>query len=304
MDKYDSILVPPYLKPGDCIALIAPSSPFNETDFIKGKSWLSQRYQVLHQDGIELRVGYLAGSNERRIQELQWALQHPDVKAILAVRGGYGATRVAHLIDWNIVRKRPRWLIGFSDITALHVEAARVGVASIHGRMVCALANADEEQRQEWLATVEGTHNATMWTSLEVWNEGCADGVAFGGNLTLLATCAVAGRLRMPKHTILFLEDCNEQPYRIDRMLTSLIVGGYFQNVRGVVLGEFTNAAQNTHDITIEQALRDCLLPLNIPIVANAPLGHGNRNRSFQLGARVQLLATSQHRSVNFFTSF
>ena len=278
---------PPLLRAGDRVAIIAPSSPFDEEHYHRGAAWLRERYEVVARDDGHVRHGDLAGDDARRRQELEDALADPNVRAIVAARGGYGATRIVSCVDWSKLRNNPKWLIGFSDATALHNEAIHIGVASLHAPMLAWLGN-HPEQRDEWLAAVERADYGD-WSGLEVVRAGDAEGVSCGGNLALLQACAAAGRLHVPEGAILFVEDCTERPYRLDRMLTSLIVGGHLARVRAVVVGEFTDCNPGSDGVTAAQVVHERLSLLNVPIVARAPFGHGAINRPFPIGVRCTL---------------
>ncbi len=278
------MLVPARLRPGDLVAIVAPSSPFDDERYRRGAAWLAERYRLRVRDDVFARQGYLAGDDRRRRAELSAALSDPEVRAIVAARGGYGATRFVHELDWSSLVRDPKWLVGFSDVTALHVEAARVGVASMHAPMVAFLGGSPAA-RPAWVSALEeGVREP--W-DVETLAPGEVEGVSCGGNLALLEAMAAMGRLRLPEDAILFVEDCTERPYRLDRMLTSLLVGGHLARVRGVVLGEFTDCSPGPDGVTAEEVLRERFSHLGVPVVARAPFGHGETNRPFVLGARV-----------------
>jgi len=278
---------PPLLAPGDRVAIVAPSSPFDEDAYHAGEGWLRTRYNVTARDDVQARRGYLAGDDDRRRRELDDALGDPSVRAIVAARGGYGATRIVASIDWSKLRARPKWIVGFSDMTALHNEALAVGVASLHAPMLAWLGT-HLEAREEWIGALERADYGD-WSSLEVVRAGDADGISFGGNLALLETLAAARRLQVPDGAILFIEDCTERPYRLDRMLTSLLVGGHLARVAGVVIGSFTDCHPGPDGVTADEVAHERLAALGVPIVARAPFGHGAINRPFPIGARCRL---------------
>lgn len=310
-----SFVIPPALRPGDTIAVVAPSSPFEPTLAWVGLGWLARRYRVLFdgdggarppggaapgegsplsapsQRGLFARCGYLAGSDARRCDELARALAHPDVRAVFAARGGYGANRFVHRIDWGALAERPRWIVGFSDVTALHVEASRAGVASLHGAHVAALGRGDARARDALVRVLEDPLGERCFDGLTTLRAGVAEGPLFGGNLALLHACAAAGRLRVPEGCVLLLEDVTERPYRIDRMLTSLEVGGHLAPAAAVLLGSFEQCNPGPDGVTVDEVLRDRLLPLGVPVVAGMPIGHGQRNEPAILGGRARVTA-------------
>jgi muramoyltetrapeptide carboxypeptidase len=282
------VIFPPPLHPGDTVAVIAPSVHFDRSAAVEGIAWLSRRYRVVYGKTLFARDGYLAGSDRRRIGELQKALD-ADVRAVIAARGGYGLGRIASLVDWRAARRRPKWLVGFSDFTVLHAEAWRRGVATLHAPMVCALANATPSARRHWIDTLEDPMRERRWAGLARWRGGRATGTLVGGNLAILHSVAAAGRLRFPKGAIVFLEDIGERPYRVDRMLTDLLGAGHFGQAAGVVVGDFTDCVRGADGRSVQQVLRERLGTLDVPVAAGFPGGHGKRNDAIVLGHRARL---------------
>lgn len=291
-------LVPPPLRPGDALRVVAPASPFDARLVWRALGWLSERYQVRYTRGIFSRSGYLAGDDRRRREELWSALNEPGVAAVLAARGGYGISRFAHELDWTVLRRRPRWLVGFSDVTALHVEAATQRVLSLHACNVTALGRGDHCGRTDLVRTLEAPMGQRVWRGLTVLRPGRAHGTTFGGNLALLHACAAAGRLVPPPGAIWVVEDVGERPYRLDRMLTTLRVGGYLDGAVAVVLGELCGCGPGLDGKAAESVLGELLAPLGIPIAAGAPIGHGRRNEPLVLGAPAFLDAGGSEASL------
>ena len=283
-------IVPPALRPGDLIAVVAPSSPFEPVLAWCGLGWLARRYRVRFTRGLFARDGYLAGSDARRRDELVDAITDPEVRAVLAARGGYGASRFVHAVDWGALAASPRWIVGFSDITALHVEAARAGVASLHGPHLTSVGRGDARARSALIAALEEPLAPRVYEGLAVLYEGVATGPLFGGNLAILHACAAAGRLRVPAGSVLLLEDVTERPYRVDRMLATLAVGGHLERAAAVVLGDFTQCDPGADGVTVEHVLREALGKLGVPVLSGVPVGHGLRNDPVVLGgmARVE----------------
>ncbi len=283
------MLLPPALTPGARLRLVAPSSPFDRTLVYRGLAFLKSRYRVDHPAEAFARHGFLAGSDESRRQQLQAAIDDPFVAAIVAARGGYGLTRILAGLDLSSLTTRPKWIVGFSDLTALHVEAARLGVATMHAHNVAGLGRGDATARQDWVEALEEPSQPRKLGGLEVWNGGDASGPLFGGNLTLLFTCAAAGRLRPPPGAIWFLEDVTESSYRIDRMLTALLASGAFDQAAAIVLGDFTDCSAGLHAVPTSSVLRERLLGLGIPVRAGLRAGHGRFNTPLCLGGNTTL---------------
>jgi muramoyltetrapeptide carboxypeptidase len=276
------------------VAAFAGSSPFDATLAWRGLAFLRSRYRVRFDRSLFERKGYLAGDDARRRRELERALGDPEVRALVAVRGGYGLSRIAHGLDWGAVARHPRWIVGFSDVTALHVELARLGVASVHGPMIAALGRGDAWTRDRWVHTLESPLAPLAFEGLRVWAPGRAEGPLVGGNLSLLHACAAAGRLVLPPAAVVLLEDVGERPYRLDRMLTTLAEGGHFRHAAGVLVGDFSDCAPGPDGTRAEDVLRERLGGLGIPVLAGAPVGHDRYNHPVVLGRRWRLDAEAR----------
>lgn len=284
-----SVIFPPALRPGDVIALVAPSSPFDHTLAWVALGWLARRYRLRFTRGLFARRGYLAGPDERRRAELEAAVFAPDVRAVLAARGGYGAPRFAHTLDWARFARDPRWIIGFSDITTLHVEAARAGVASLHGPNLTSYGRADRRAREALIRALEAPLAPRAYRGLGVIRGGSAEGPLFGGNLTMLHAAAAAGRLAVPAGAVLLLEDVTERPYRVDRVLATLAAGGHLARASAVVLGDFTECSPGPDGVRVEAVLEEHLGALGVPVLRGLPVGHGAVNDPVTLGAPARV---------------
>ncbi len=297
------MLLPRPLTPGCAVRVVAPSSPFDVRLMWRGLGWLAKRYDVRFDRSIFAADGYLAGSDDSRCGALQAALAEPDVMAVLCARGGYGASRYAHRIDWALLRQAPRWLVGFSDVTALHVEIARQGVASLHGCNVTALGRSDACTRSTLVATLEAPEQPRSFDGLTTLAAGEAAGTLFGGNLAILHACAVAGRLTLPDPCVLFIEEVGERPYRLDRMLTSLMVGGHLASVTAVVVGELVGCEPRTEGVSLDVMLAQRFAELDVPVARGLPAGHGRVNEPLVLGAPACLSARPEVARLSLFSS-
>jgi muramoyltetrapeptide carboxypeptidase len=268
------------------VRVIAPSSPFDRQRFATGLPLLEARYRVELAEGLFEQHGFLAGADDARLRDLQSALATPEVKALVSARGGYGAARLLSQLEVATVRAAAKWLVGFSDVTALHALWARAGLCSIHGPMVASLFEAEESTRADWFALLEGAAPRAL-EHLECVVPGHAEGRLFGGNLTVL--CALVGTPYLPdaNDTVLVLEDVTERPYRVDRMLTTMLQAGFFRGVRAIVLGQFSECGPGPDGTRVEAVLTERLAGLGIPIVMNAPVGHVPDNHPLLFGARA-----------------
>lgn len=280
-----AVLFPPALRPGDLVSVVAPSGPFDRTLALRGIAFLGERYRVRFSWSMFARSGFLAGADPRRRAELDAALSDPEVRAVVAARGGYGLTRILHQARLSALRRYPKWVVGFSDITALHMECSRLGLASIHAHNCAGLGRGDAVARAAFVDVLEQPERERRHEGLQTWRTGSAEGPLFGGNLTVLFTCAAAGRLRIPRGAILVVEDVTESSYRLDRMLTALRVSGALDHVSAVVLGDLTDCPSGPHGISPHDALRALLLELGVPVLAGLRFGHGRENVPLVLGA-------------------
>ena len=281
-------MIPPALRPGATVRVIAPASPFDRTLALCGIAFLGERYRVQFDWRMFEKDGFLAGSDARRRTELAEAIAAPEVAAVIAARGGYGITRIASDVDFAELRRSPKWLVGFSDVTALHAEAQTVGVASLHAHHAAGLGRGDAHARSRWLRALEAPLAPRRLQGRSLVG-GTARGPLVGGNLTVLFTCAVTGRWRLPPGAILALEDVTEVSYRIDRMLSALRLGGHLRGLAGVALGGFTDCPPGQHGVTVEQVLARELSSWDVPVVTSLPFGHDLPNEPLLLGAEAEL---------------
>lgn len=257
-------------------------------DFERGVERLRARYRVSHDPRIGAADRYLAGDDARRRDELARAIADPDIDAILAARGGYGAMRFAAEIDPAAIARDPKVLVGFSDVTALHALWARAGVCSIHGSMAAGLARLPEASVARWMAALEGEPIPPI-EGLRTIAPGVREGRVLGGNLALLS--AMVGTPLFPslEGAILFFEDVGEAPYRIDRMLTQLLLSGSLDGLAGVAIGALTRCGPGPDGSTAIEAIEERLGPLGVPIVAGIASGHIDDPIEIPLGVMARI---------------
>jgi len=293
---------PEALYPGARVRLIAPAGVFDRELFEKGAARLSSRYDVVFDEGIFARQGYLAGEDARRAAELDEALSDPLCQAIVCARGGYGSMRIVPSVALARLARRPRLLVGFSDVTALHVAWQRARVTSVHGAMAATLGTLDEARFERWVRCMEGEPLEPV-ESLSTVVPGEASGVLVGGNLSILHALEGTPYSSHSIGRVVFLEDTGEPPYRVDRMLTTLRLSGFFDGIRGVVLGAFTKSAPGPYETTVEEVLRERLGDLGVPVASGVPAGHVDDNLEIPLGVEVKLRADQDGASLTFVES-
>jgi muramoyltetrapeptide carboxypeptidase len=263
--------------------------------FRRGLAVLQARYRVLQAidpDGPRHpTLPYLMGEDHRRAEQLNRALSDPEVEAIFCARGGYGTMRILDLVDGEALVRRRVPIVGFSDCTALHLLACRLGVPSIHGPVVTQLARLSEEDRQALHDLLAGS--LPRLEGLDGLAGGRARGRLVGGNLTLLAHLAGTRFLPDLHGAVLLLEEVKEAPYRVDRGLTQLALAGVLEQVAGIVVGslEGCDAPQGVPPKSVRAAdvVAERLSGLGVPVATGAPVGHGDRNRALPLGLEAEL---------------
>lgn len=296
---------PEALYPGARVRVIAPSGLFDVERFRAGIARLGARYDVAVEAGIETRpskgLRYLAGDDARRTAELQTALDDPYCQAILCARGGYGAMRLLPSLELGAISRRPKLLVGFSDVTALHVQWQRARVTSLHAPMVATLGSIEEHLFDRLVRRLEGERPEPL--ALETIVAGEGRGTLTGGNLSLLHALEGTPYSSSSIGRVVFLEDVGEAPYRVDRMLTTLRLSGFFDGATGVVLGAFTKAAPGPDGTSVDEVLRERLSDLGIPVARGVPAGHVDDNLELPLGCRVALEAREDGATLSFLES-
>lgn len=288
---------PPALSPGDRVAVIAPASAFDRESFEAGLAVIAARYEARYQPSILERHRYLAGEDARRLQELKTALADPAVKAVFCARGGYGAMRL--LPELRALPEFPaKPLVGFSDITALHLCLQSLGLTSIHGPVLTQLGSLSPATRARLFALLETASPAAALSGSQTLVPGVVEGPLLGGCLSVLTRLLGTPYLPALDGAILLLEDRGERPYRLDRMWTHLALAGVFTRVRGIALGDFSGCEEPGAPYSSGDVLRDLAAATGLPCAAGFPVGHGDANEPVPLGVRARLDAGA--RSLTF----
>ncbi len=296
---------PAFLKEGDKIAIISPAS-------VPDSNFVSGGIEVLRQWGLVPVLGHnvcsqngtFAGSIVQRQSDLEWAFTDPEIKAIMCSRGGYGSIQELLRINTDIIKNNPKWLIGYSDITAIHGAIVSNGVMSIHAHML------------EHLNKTKGEDESSMYLQKLLFGEmpvycvehqplnkqGIASGTLVGGNLSLI-TSIIGSKFNFLNRTddiILFIEDIDENLQHLNRMTYQLIASGVIDRVKGIILGDFSGYRPTDDFDTVEQMF-DCIFQnYNIPICYKFPCGHTFNNFPMVEGAKVTLSVTSEGTTLQF----
>ena len=288
------------LKPGDTIMFVAPAGDANMEAVQLAKKRLEEAgFRVLLPANLDRRRGYLAGTDQQRADELMAAFKNHDVDAVFPVTGGFGVTRILELLDYETIAKNPKLLIGFSDITGLHMALGKMcNLVTIHSpNPQYGLGSADglpEFHAKFFWKCVLDKHASSVWElTYHAPNEdlpirsirpGTARGQVVGGNLSLITALEGTPYAIETDGKILFLEDIREKPYRVDRMLSQLKLAGKLENPAAVILGAFHKCEpEDEHSLSLQQVLEDYFSEAPYPVVCDFPAGHGPWNAALPL---------------------
>jgi muramoyltetrapeptide carboxypeptidase len=287
----DRPILPPRLKRGDTIGLFCPAGPIRDVQRLRAGIRLIEDvgFAVKVRGPVEPGEGYLADSDERRAEHLHALWSDEEVKAILAIRGGYGCLRMIERLDWELFRRQPKFLVGFSDVTVLlNGLVDRSGLVALHGPMVSTLARSGEQGVASLFSLLTGEFEERIKPKgVEILRGGTGRGRLVGGNLTTLVHLLATPWELVWDDCILVLEDTGEPLYRIDRMLTQLALGGRLQRLAGLVLGDFDTGTDKLSNLRLQEEVWSRVLELagpGYPIWARFPLGHRERNLTLPIG--------------------
>lgn len=296
---------PPPLPPGAPIAVVAPASaPRTPSSYEEGLARLKDAYNVRFAWSSGAERGYLSSSDVDRITALHRAIEDPEIRGIICVRGGYGCLRLLPQIDWSLARKHPTLLVGYSDVTALHLAFyAKARWTGLSGPLVTEWGKADAatlDSFRDWSQGEIPDFVDDFDASLSTLTSGAGSGPLLGGNLAVLSR--LVGTPFAPDFTdaILVLEEVEEAPYRVDRMLGHLQHAGILDVVAGVILGQFTTGDLDPDKptLSLDEVFDDYLADRPYPVLTGLPYGHQLPRCTLPLGVPVTIRATAQEVSL------
>ena len=295
---------PPYLKAGDKIALISPSyfTPMENVEKTADvlRSWGFE--PVIGPNVGKVVDGRYAGTIAERVSDLRWALNDPEIKAIICNRGGYGTIQLIDQLSLKELAANPKWLVGFSDISTLHGLLTRAGVMSIHGTMSSFLAKGGEDMTSTLMRDLLlGRVPRYELPAHEQNITGRAHGVLVGGNIcTFVPNLNTQADATAGRDLILFIEEVEESMHNIDRQFNILRMNGVLSRCKGIILGEFTECGSEFTYGSVEAMLRSYLKEYNIPLLCGFPGGHGDINLPLVMGAPVTIDVRNDGATINF----
>ncbi len=285
--------IPPFLKPNDTIAIIAPARSISREEVAFAKSFFEAAgFHVVfgaHLFSIEHQY---AGTDAARAADLQWALDNNEVKAVICARGGYGTMRIIDQIDFSQFLKNPKWVCGFSDVTVLHSHIHHVcNVQTLHCTMPITMENGAEMNREQMVKHLKGESLTYSIPAHPNNRLGTEEAEVVGGNLSILYALAGSSSEIDTKGKILLIEEVDEYLYHIDRMLLQMKRSGKLAHLKGLIIGSFTKIHDNDIPFgkTVEEIVLDHCKNTHFPIAFNVPVGHDIVNYSFCFGRKTLL---------------
>lgn len=285
--------IPPYLKPGDKVAVTAPASRVHLEDVLPG-------VKILQRWGLQVETGPTAGHSfhnfsdtfENRLQEFQRFLDDPEIRCILAARGGYGISDLIDHLDFTAFKKHPKWIVGFSDLTALLLHLNSLGYEAVHGPMAKTLIF-DLHSSEQLRAVLFGEAGSYRLSSRSDNREGRGAGPALGGNLVLLAHSIGSASDISYDGKILFLEDIGEKLYNIDRLMVQLKRAGKLKHLAGLVAGSFSDMSEPSFGFSAEEIILHHTASYDYPVALGFQFGHESVNLPIVMGRAYDLEVTS-----------
>ena len=308
---------PDFLKEGDKVAIISPS--YHLKDTVK----LARAMDVLRSWGLEpvkapnlntpspleegltpdRKKNYYGGSTLERTADLLWALNDPEIKAIICERGGYGAIHLLNMIPRRAWTDNPKWLVGYSDITTLHAMANASGAQTIHGNMCGDLGRTEgpDEASEALRELLFGKMPEYHLDSCEFNNQGKAKGILVGGNMiTFAALAGTYADIMDNEGCIIFIEEIEESMHAIDRLFNMLLISGKMSNVKGLIFGDFTDCGKDLPYESVYEMLYQYTKDLDIPVCFGFPGGHGKLNYPLVFGRKVKLKVTKDGATISY----
>lgn len=295
--------IPPYLKKGDTVALVCTARKFTPEE-------AQPAVELLKSWGLNVRLGktigldifQLGGSDTERAEDFQTMLDNDSVKAIWCARGGYGTVRIIDQINFSGFLQKPKWIMGFSDVTVLHSHIHNLGVATIHSIMPFSVPKAEPTAKESLKKALFGEKISYEIPNSPYNKQGFAKGILVGGNLSILYSLLGSKSSISTENKILYIEDLDEYLYHIDRMMMNLKRNGYLDKVKGIIVGGMTDMHDNQipFGMNANEIILDVTQEYDIPICFDFPAGHLADNRALILGKEIKLDVRNTQTSVEF----
>ncbi|MCF0059746.1 LD-carboxypeptidase [Dyadobacter sp. CY356] len=304
-----TIQIPPFLQPGDKIGIVAPASVVRYEDLLPGISLFRDEWKLNVVEGKTLKSSFnqFSATDEERLADLQAMLDDPSIKAIIAARGGYGCSRIIDRLDFTDFIKSPKWIVGFSDLTAILSQLYQLGYASVHAPMTKSIMQEGGETAAESLRSI--LFGELPGYSVEpnpLNRNGSAVAEIVGGNLCLLAHLIGSNTQIDTEGKILFIEDLNEYLYNLDRMMIQMKRAGKLSHLAGLIVGQFSDMKDNTNPSfgkTAYEIIHEHVAEYDYPLTFNFPIGHVADNRAIAVGMNAYLDVNKEGVELHFLSS-
>lgn len=280
------------LHKGDTIGLVAPARKISKKELKTAVEFFESRgYKIALGTHLFDSDGQFAGNDASRTEDFREMILNPDIKAILAVRGGYGSVRIVDQLPLVSLLTRPKWIAGYSDLTVFHNHINNMGVQTLHSSMPINFSTNTSEALDSLFDVLEGKLPNYNFGNHVLNRPGKVRGTLVGGNLSVLYSLLGSASFPKAQNPILFLEDLDEYLYHIDRMMMALKRSGFLRNISGLVVGAMTDTHDNTIPFgkTAEQIVREAVEEYHFPVAFNFPAGHISDNRALIMGGTVEL---------------
>lgn len=295
--------IPAYLKKGDTVAIVCTARKFTTEE-------AQPAVELLESWGLKVKFGktigldnfQLGGSDTERAEDFQAMLNDDSVKAIWCARGGYGTVRIIDKINFSKFTQHPKWIMGFSDVTVLHSHLHNLRVATLHSIMPFSVPKAEEKAKESLKKALFGEHLSYEIPNSPYNKKGTAKGVLVGGNLSILYSLLGSKSSINTENKILYIEDLDEYLYHIDRMMMNLKRNGYFDKVKGIIVGGMTDMHDNSipFGMNANEIILDVCKEFDFPICFDFPAGHLPDNRALILGKEIEFEVSENSTKVNF----
>ncbi|MBK7816451.1 MAG: LD-carboxypeptidase [Sphingobacteriaceae bacterium] len=293
---------PPFLKTGDTILIIG-------TARARDKDQIEPAITILKSWGLKVELGknifkthhQFAGTDEQRAADLQWAIDHKKAKAVLIAGGGYGTLRIIDKVNFNSLKKSPKWFVGYSDTTILQARLDKLKIATIHGTMAFQFTK-NKEATQSIRTLLFGEKINYKLKKNKLNRAGKAKAEIVGGNLSLIYALSGSADDIVTKNKILFIEDLDEQLYHIDRMLLQLKRSGKLKNLKGLIVGSMSDMKDNAipYGKTANEIIFDAVKEYKYPLCFDFPAGHIQKNMALYLGKKAKLNVEKTKITLNY----
>lgn len=288
------MIYPPKLNPGDTVGIVAPARKISSAQLEAAlktlKSWGLKT--LLPKNIFSTQHSYLAGTDDERRADVQNFIDNPEVKAIFSARGGYGSTRIIEDINFSPLETNPKWIIGFSDVTAFHLQLLSIGIASVHGTMPIFFERAEAQESVESIQKILFTGACEIHVAPDEFNRpGQAIGEVIGGNLSLIVDSLTTPSEPDTNNNILVIEEVDEYFYKLDRMFTQLRRAGKLKNLAGLLIGHMTDMKNSelAFGETVSQIVLHAVRDYQYPVAFSFPSGHHNPNLAWVHGGKAVL---------------